>query len=344
MSAPVSGSTSPGSASPELDLLQLITSFWTTQAIGAVVANGIADAVTDAPQSVAAIAASCGIEPAAVLRLLRALCARGIFTAHTADSFTHSALSRLLRSDHPRSLAGAARMYTRELYTGWGRFADGVREGRTSWEIAFGQPLFDHLEQHPEALARFQQGMTSLAGAVYRDDLIAAAFDWSRLHRVIDLGGGQGNFLDAVLTAAPHLEGVLFDRPEVIARARARVHPPGFAAMEGDLFEGVPAGFDALILKRVIHDWNDEESVTILQHCARQMQPDGRVLIIEFVLGEPGPGSSFGWWNDLNMQAITGGRERTRGEFSQLAAGAGLSLRAVHPTSTPLAIVELGRS
>jgi hypothetical protein len=175
------------------------------------------------------------------------------------------------------------------------------------------------------------------------NDAIAAACDFSDLGTIIDVGGGHGSFLAAILRANPGLRGVLFDRPQAAAGARHQLEAAGLGGrcevVAGDFFVSLPAGGDAYVLKRVIHDWDDERAVAILRNCHRAMPEHGRVLVIELVLA-PGNDPSLGKLFDLLMLVYLGGRERTEADYRTLLASAGFELTAVTPTPSLVCVVE----
>ena len=202
----------------------------------------------------------------------------------------------------------------------------------------FGAPRFEWLDSHPKEAALFQQAMVALSMGGSLD--VAHAYDFSPCRRVVDVGGGHGQLLSTVVTANPHLTGVLFDIPTGIEAARTGVGGPlpRCDLVAGDFFASVPAA-DTYLIKKVIHDWGDEDAARILHNCRRAMLPDGWILVIETIVppgNEPDPIKLM----DLNMLVVTGGVERTMAAYEGLFALAGLRLTRVLPTSAPLSIIE----
>jgi SAM-dependent methyltransferase len=230
-------------------------------------------------------------------------------------------------------------MINKEAFAAWGQLLHTVRTGETAFEHVFGAQRFEWLSRHPEAAALFQRAMVSLSQGGNLE--VAEAYDFSGCRRVVDVGGGHGQMLSAIVTRNPHLAGVLYDLAGGIEAARAGVGGPlpRCDLVAGDFFAAVPEGCDAYIIKKVIHDWDDERAATILSNCRRAMTPGGKVLVVETIVpagNDPDPIKLM----DLNMLVVTGGRERTRVEFEGLFAQAGLRLARVVATRAPLSILE----
>ena len=223
---------------------------------------------------------------------------------------------------------------------------DALRDGGTPFERVFGDRFFDHLARTPDDEAAFNASMAG-RGAREAGDVVAA-YDFGGLRRLVDVGGGTGVLLSAILRATPALEGVLMDRPAAIEAARARLEADGLAArsecVAGDFFADVPAGADAYLLSRVVHDWPDDDAARILSACRAAMASDARVLLVEAVLPERARDAPEAIRMDLHMLILFGGRERTAAEYRDLLAAAGLELRRIVPTRSPtgLSVVEAG--
>jgi len=217
-----------------------------------------------------------------------------------------------------------------------------VKTGGIPFLKAHGVLPFEYLEKHPEDLEVFGESMTSLSGT--ENPTIAAAYKFSTVRTLVDVGGGHGSLLATILKANPKLKGVLFDQPSVIARARKDQHmtTKGIAERStlesGSFFEAVPAGGDAYIMKYILHDWNDEQCVKILENCRAAMNEKGRVLVVDNVIPS---GNDPNWGKLLDIQMLViGGRERTKKEFATIFAQAGLKMTRVVTTKCPLSIVE----
>jgi SAM-dependent methyltransferase len=229
-------------------------------------------------------------------------------------------------------------MINREAYAAWGQLLHSVRSGETAFEHIFAAPRFEWLAGHPEAAALFQQAMIALSQGGNIET--ARAYDFSVCRRVVDVGGGHGQLLSAIVTLNPHLTGVLLDLPAGIEAARRGVGGPlpRCELVAGDFFAEVPAA-DTYVIKKVIHDWDDGRALTILKNCRRAMEPGGRLLVIETIV-PPGNGPDPIKLMDVNMLVVTGGMERTREQYEHLFSMAGLRLIRILPTSAPLSVLE----
>jgi hypothetical protein len=267
----------------------------------------------------------------------------GVFAETTGRRFRLTPLAATLQKDVPGSLHGFALMINENWsWDAWQELFYGIETGELPFLKAHGVPVFEYLEKHPEDLKVFGESMTSLSMA--ENPKIAAAYKFSRIRTLVDVGGGHGSLLATILKANPRLKGTLFDQPSVIARAEKDQHvtAKGIAErctlLSGSFFKGVPEGGDAYIMKYILHDWNDEECVKILANCRVAMNPKGRVLVVDNVIP---PGNDPHWGKLLDIQMlIIGGRERTKKEFAALLAKAGLKMIRVVPTKCPLSIVE----
>ena len=202
-----------------------------------------------------------------------------------------------------------------------------LETGKTGFEKAFGMPVFDYLAQHPEEASHFSEAMVGFHRA--EPPAVAEAYDFSAFKVVVDVGGATGNMLAAILSGHTGPRGVLFDRPHVVRDAPALLQARGVEARvtieAGDFFETVPAGGDAYLLSHIIHDWNEDQCLSILGHCRKVIKPDGRLLIVEMVLpagDTPHPGKML----DMVMLVVPGGQERTEAEYAALLGKAGFRL------------------
>jgi hypothetical protein len=330
----MSSSTTSPDLPPSAVMMQMLVGKYVAQAISVAAELGIADLLRDGERSTADLAAASVAHEPSLYRLLRALASVGVFTETGPRHFAMTPLAECLRSDGPDSLRALARAWAMPLtWDAWREFSHSVRTGEPAVrKLGIDNP-FEYLKDHPSEGAIFNDAMTQFsrqsAGAV------ADAYDFSRFHRLVDIAGGHGYLLATVLDRNPHLNGVLFDLPEVIASA-----PAGrYQTVTGNFFESVPEGADAYMMKHIIHDWNDERCATILHNCHRAMAAEGRLLIVEMVI-PPGNDQFFGKWIDLEMLAIPGGKERTGDEFRTLFASAGFELTEIIDTTAPVSIVE----
>jgi ubiquinone/menaquinone biosynthesis C-methylase UbiE len=327
-------------------LLQMITDSWVSQAVAAAARLGIADGLRDGPKSSEELAPAVGADARALYRLLRALTSVGVFVEDEDSRFGLTPLGAYLQSDVPGSLRAAAIYFgLEELSRAWSHLSYSVQTGQPAFDHVFGMGSFEYLERHPETGRVFNEAMTDLTRQ--RAAAVVAAYDFAGLKKIVDVGGGQGEFLIAVLKAHPTLTGVLFDLPAAINSAQQAIAAADLtercALVAGDFFAAVPSGGDAYMLSTVIHNWLDDKATAILQNCHRAMGKNGRLLLIERVLPSrtersamPHPYTSLA---DLMMMVI-GGQERTEAEFRALYAHAGFALTRVIPTQSPFSVIE----
>jgi hypothetical protein len=230
-----------------------------------------------------------------------------------------------------------------ESWRAWEHLEQSIMTGVPAFEYEFEVPLFQYLAANPPIGKIFDEGMRSRG--VADDNAIAAAYDFSKTDHIVDVGGGSGRLLSTVLKSTPKASGVLFDLPHVVEGSRKLLAGLGtdmrIDCVAGDFFESVPAGGDLYMLKQVIHDWTDEEATRILANCRRAMTANSKILMFELIIS---PDSIYPKLLDLMMLVWTGGRERTREQYEQLLASAGLRLVRVIPTGTSICVLEAVRS
>jgi len=316
-------------------LQQLIFGFFPSAVLSVAVRLRIPDLVADGAKSSEHLAAATSTHEPSLFRLLRALAYLGILEATEPKRFGLTDLGALLRSDVPDSMWATTQLFCGEgVWRSWGDLMAGVQTGKPSFERGIGLDPFAEFAENAEASKNFNQAMSE--GTRREAPAIIESYDFSQFRTLVDVGGGDGTLLAAILAATPGLQGMVFDTPAGLAEAHIRLADAGVddrcQLADGDFFESVPHGADAYIMKSVIHDWDDERCVTILQNCRRAMDAGGKVLIVEPVL-PPVVKPSFARlgvvMSDLNMLLNTGGRERTEDEFASLLRSAGLELNAV---------------
>jgi hypothetical protein len=327
---------------PQLHVRNLLMGFVVSRALQVAAELGLADALADGPKDREALAREVGAHAGTLHRLMRALASFGLFDQLPDGRFANTPGSEYLRSDSPGSLRALARMYGGpHLWHAWADLEHSVRSGEPSFTHFHGSPIFEYLAAHPESARRFDEGM--VASSRLMNEAIADAYDWGRIGTLVDVGGGVGSTLAAILRANPRLKGVLFDLPHVIERGRDYLAEQGVAPRcrteTGSFFETVPAGGDAYFFKHIIHDWDDEDCVRILANCKAAMPDHATLLVCEKVV-PPGNEASVAKTIDLVMLVLTdGGRERTEQEFRDLFARAGLRLARVLPTKADNSIL-----
>jgi O-methyltransferase domain/Dimerisation domain len=326
------------------ELGRLVSGFHVTQAIHAAVELDLPDLIADGERTSDDLAQASGADPATLYRLLRALASLGVLHEAEGRRFSLTPLGQPLRSDVPGSMRGWARLVGREyVWRSWGNLANAVRSGENSFRALYGADVFEWRAEHPEESAIFDEAMRALTAP--QMDAVLAAYDFGRFGTIVDVGGGNGTLLAALLAAHPRARGILFDQAHVVAGAEAVLGAAGVAdrcaIVAGSFFEKVPEGGDAYTLKSIIHDWEDEESVAILRACRAAMGPDAVVLLIERDLGRPNenPAAKL---SDLNMLVMPGGRERSDEEYAALFELAGLRYTSTTVTATGHAVIEAG--
>ena len=330
-------------------LRRMVSGYMVSQVIAVAAALGLADLMAQQAAGIDDLARDTGTHRPSLARLLRALVALGLAEEPEAGSFRMTPLGARLRTGVPGSMRNVALTHGSEPYwRAWGDLLHAVRTGDAAFEHAFGISSFAYLGEMPERAAAFDAYMADVTRQAI--PAILAAHDFSRHRRIVDVGGGNGVLLGAILAAAPGAQGVVFDTPAGIAGARRRLEEAGVAQrcdiVAGDVFAAVPEGADAYLLKSILHDWDDARAAAILANCARAMRPGSVLLVVERLLPERiacRPDHADAAMMDLHMLVMPGGRERTAAEYAALLAAAGLRLLAVRP-APPLAVLEAARA
>ncbi len=326
---------------PQARLLEMGDWIFVTWALQVVATLGVADHLADGPRDSDELAAAVGANPGALYRVLRLLAMHGIVTEIATGRFRLTTLGEPLRSDVPGSLRSWFVMNAPIYRALMEAPLDSVRSGQPAFERVMGVPFFEYASVD----ARWGEAFDSAMSEVGRQTAAAvvAAYDFGAFGRVVDVGGGTGTLLTAILRAHPHVRGAVYDLPHVAARAVLALAEAGLSdrgeAIGGDFLASVPPGADAYLLSWIIHDWDDERATLILRNCRDALGQRGRVLLIESVM-PAGDEPHFAKTLDLAMLVALGGRERTEGEYRLLLAGAGFDLRAVLPTDSPMSILE----
>lgn len=321
-------------------LQRMLTGSWVAQSIYVAAKLQIAELLRDGPKTVAQLANATNTHEGALYRLLRTLVSLGIFERRDR-TFSLNALGETLLPGVPHSKWALAVMFGEEHFKAWSELLYSVRTGKPAFDHLYGEGIFEYLSKNPDQAKIFDAAMTAVHGR--ESTAMIEAYDFAQFKTVADVGGGNGGLLIALLTRYPGLNGILFDLPHVAQRAKPRLAKAGLEqrcqVIEGSFFESVPSGADAYLMRHIIHDWDDERSIRILQNCRNSLQSDGRVLILESVIpenDEPG----FGKLLDLNMLVMPGGLERTETEYQQLLAKASLRLTRIVPTAAEVHVIE----
>lgn len=312
-------------------LFQLASGNRLTQALYVVAKLGLADRLAAGPKDAHSLARELGVNPDRLYRVMRALASFGVFTLDPERRFGLTPMGSYLRSDVPGSLAAFATFQGEESYRAFGDLLHTVRTGETAFDHIYGMGHFDYLARHPEANATFHRTMNSSLGDL--EDPLEGC-DLRDRHVLVDIGGGRGVLLAAVLRRQPTLRGVLFDLPNALTDAPAFLDSRGVRdrceIRAGSAFDSVPAGGDVYLMSRILHDWPDEMALQLLRNCRSAIRDDGILIIRDGVLSEgalPPARAQL----DLMMMAVAGGRERTEAEWRQLLLRAGFDLQRVVP-------------
>lgn len=330
---------------PPMVLYQLASAHYLSQALYVAAKLGIADLLADGPQTHDALAKATDTHAPSLRRVLRLLASAGVFAEGADGRFELTEVGSFLRSG-PGSFRAAAQLFGGPLvWSSWGDLLTTVRTGETALHRVHKTDSFEYLADHPEEAAVFDEAMGAFTAMI--SVAVAAAYDFSSLRTIIDVGGGEGALLTGILRENPNLRGTVFDLPRLAEGARRQIAAAGladrYAFAGGDFFEAVPGGFDAYMLKHVIHDWDDARAVRILETCRRAMGPDAKLLIVEGVYPpriDGSPESRGAAANDVNMMVCTGGRQRSETEFRELYGTAGFRLTRVVPTAAMACVIE----
>ena len=329
-------------------LVQLLSGAWVARIIHATAELGLADNFGDDAQDCASLAKATGTHAPSLARLLRALAAIGIARETDDRRYALTRVGAMLRSDTPGSMRGWARLILSELdERPWRDLARAVRTGECAFEHAFGSDAWSYRAAHPDSSKLFDEAMQSLTQSA--NAAVGTHYPFGDFRWIVDIGGGNGALLLAVLERHPDMRGTVYELPHVAALARQRIAAEGFAArceaMDGDALSAVPPGADAYLLKGVIHGRGDDEAINIYRNCRAAMPAHGKLLLMERLLPERvDPDDARGRTNllvDINMMLMSpGGRERTEAEHRNLLRRAGLQVARVIDTPSPISIVE----
>lgn len=326
---------------PHAVLVQMTFGSILSQALSVAAKLGVADLLAEGPKTADEIAARTGAHAPSVFRLLRTLSQNGVLVRDSDSRFSNTEISELLRSDHPMSFRAIVHMMgDKEHWIAQGNMEHSVMTGECGFDSAYGKSIFEHLAEQPETAGVFDDAMTNMSNSIGR--AAVTSYDYSEVGSVADIGGGHGLLLSIVLEANPHLKGYLFDQPHVVEGAR---HPEALGVADrteivaGSFFEDIPVDADLYMMKHIIHDWNDEESVAILSNIAKSAKPGAKLLLVETVVEDKDVPSLSGIM-DLNMLAMTSGRERTEAEYKDLMERSGFRFVRVHDTGSPMNLVE----
>ncbi len=328
-------------STPSLLLDELSTLHLLARALHVAAEIGIADHLADVGSPIEDLAERTATDPVALRRLMQFLASYGISEQTGPEAFRATELSDVLRNDHPDSVRPIILRFGPPWWDSVGAMLEAVKTGEPSLPKIAGDKAFDYLARNPEAQSRFDAGIARIADT--DDASVAAIYDFSGFRRIVDVGGGQGGLLSHILPRAPNARGVLFDQPQVIANP-SRLEESGLLSrcecVAGDFFQAVPADGDCYIIKGVLHDFSDRESVQILRNCRAAVAEDGRVLVAERFVPSSSDGPHSNFLMDLLLMVVHTGRERRDFEFHDLFAAADLRVGGFHRTDARYHVVE----
>jgi O-methyltransferase domain len=328
-------------SSPEEILINMIHGSLATQLVSVAAMLGVADHLDDGPKSSNELANTLEVHPRYLYRLMRALASQGVFFELENEHFEHNAASELLRTDVPNSI----RYFAILKGVNWQWLPQGelfhmVKTGETAFDNVHGKNYFDYLNSDAAATDVFNKAMT---GFTQTDiDAVIHAYDFSEFETIIDIGGGEGSLLAGILKKNSRVNGIVADRPEVLEDTQRRLALEGVAnrcqTVAIDFFNSVPGGGNVYIMRKVIHDWDDADSIKILTNCREQMADDARLMIVEVVVPPPNE-SNLATLFDIEMMIYHGGAERTEAEFQNLLHESGFNLTEIIPTQSLSSII-----
>ena len=332
----------PQGLPPHMQVIQMGRAFIVSRTIYVAAKLGLADQLASGPKSAAELAGPMQVHAPSLHRLMRTLASLGVLTERTEQRFALTDLGEALKTGAPGS-ARSTVIYSGSpaAQSGWDYLGYSVETGKPGFEKAQGVSVFEYLAQHPEEASLFSEMMVGLHSQ--EPPAVAAAYDFSVCKTIIDVGGATGNLLAAILSHHAGPRGILFDRPHVVTDAPTLLAAKGVSDRvtieSGDFFKNVPTGADTYILSHIIHDWDEDQCLTILGNVRKAMNPTGRLLLVEMVL-PPGDAPHPGKILDMTMLVSMGGQERTEVEYESLLSKAGFRLMQVMPTSSAASILE----
>ena len=319
-------------------MLNLFAGEWISRGIYVVTKLGIADYLEDGPKTSTELARLSCSNKESLSRLLHMLAGYGIFEELDGSLYKNTELSSLLSKKNSDSLASLCEFYGEDMHRAFESLLPSIQSGKSGFEIEFQKPVFAFFKENPERALLFQKAMKDKSNAVI--DATLAAYDFSHLRSVYDIGGGFGQFVSALTQKHPNLSGVVYELGEVTEKIKELQNAnPHISVVSGDFFKSIPEGGEAYLLKSIIHDWNDEKAQEILCNCHKAMKKDSKLLIVDVVL-KPKNLSTYANCMDILMLTITGGKERSLKCFEKLLDQSGFVLENVYSTKTEFSILE----
>ncbi|GAA0267583.1 methyltransferase [Alteraurantiacibacter aestuarii] len=323
-------------------LMDIAWGYWTSQILRQTAEMGLADRFSGAPRTADDLCAEYGMHQPSFRRFMRTLTGMGLVETVGPHTYSLTEMGEALKTGAPGSARSTVISLIGKLVSpSWENLDYSLTTGEPGFEKHYGKGLFEHIQQVPGMAEMFSETMVGIHGK--EPPAVAAAYDFSGIGSLVDVGGASGNMLGHILSRHEGLHGVLYDLPHVVADAPALLGKFGVtdrvSIVGGSFFDGVPTGHDAYLMSHIIHDWDEQECATILGHCHAAMHDDGRLLLVEMVLpesDEPHPGKVL----DMMMLVGPGGAERTPGEYEHLLAASGFRMTRVVPTASAVSVVE----
>ena len=329
---------------PSIEAQRLVSGFRAYMMMVAACRLKIPDLLASGPKTADEVAASTQTHAPSIQRLLRGLFVWGVLAEMPDGRFASTPISDDFRSDRP-GLRNLTIMLSEEGYQAWGELMYTLQTGKPAYEHVYRKSHFERLAEEPEMSAHFNAAMVEISARVAQ--AFITSFDFQGVSTVVDVGGGNGGMLLAVLQAHPEMRGILFDLAQGLAGAHETLAAASVADRvtlhEGSFFEAVSSGADLYLLKSIIHDWDDERALAILRTCRRAMSDRSRLVLLERRFPERIENADemlTTVMGDLQMMVVLGGKERTDNEYRELMAKAGLRMTRVVPTESEFAAFE----
>jgi hypothetical protein len=327
---------------PVQAMLQMMSGLWISRGIYVAAKLGISDLLVDGAKTAEELAAATDTHPDSLYRVLRMLATAQIYHESEDRKFSLTPLSETLRSDVVGTLRPGAIAEMGEVhYEAWGNIMHSVKTGEIAFDAKFGKNIWQYFEADQEKAENFNKWMALSSEPL--NQAVSSIYDFSGVEKIVDVGGGLGAMISAILAKNPELKGVVFDAPSVVEKSKEFIAAQGLSdrceAVGGDFFEAVPAGGDIYSMRWILHDWEDSKSLTILNNIKKVLPENGKLLLVEAVVPE-GSEPHFSKFFDMVMLTMTGGRERTEKEWSELLGKSGFRISRIIPTESFLSIIE----
>jgi O-methyltransferase domain/Dimerisation domain len=324
------------------EMFRMIFGFQVSQIVRAAALYSLPEHLADGPLTPTDIARAESLDIEATFRFMRTCASLNLLSYDGHSKFAATPLLNTLRKDHPASMRGmAVAMSSTSQWLPWEHFSEAVKTGEPQALATLGRSFWEHIGDYPADVAAFSDAMKTSSMVFNRD--AARLIDTRSVQVAVDVGGSSGTFVHALMTANPTLRGAVFDLPAVVPTAIQAAEELGlqqrFSVFAGDFFQDTIPPADLFLLKMIMHDWNDDACLAILQNCRRAINPGGRIVVAEVIIGEIGtPGLSP--LMDMNMMVVLGGKERSLAEYQALFNAAGFRFTTIVPTSTPFMLIE----